>query len=146
MSTKRELRSRIGKLERSLKASEEDTKELRKRLLEYAELEARLNKAAKVNAKLSKLLERVWQKRRRDKARIEQMHYQLDAMAESQLWLRSELFANINAAQLRSAKAGVQISDIERVMPGGGKPTNGPVLVYEDGQEQGRRGKRFGVQ
>lgn len=125
--TKRKLKDRIAKLEKML-----------------AEKAERLADTEKRCRKLEELQRKVWQKNRRLKARNEQMHYQVEAMAESQLLIRSELYAYINCTQLKSAKAGLLLGEFGDKMPGAGAPP--AALVYEDEQEKNRgREKRFGL-
>ena len=130
MSTKRELRHRIGKLEKALAALSKEHVAVKKQL-QHA-------------AKWQEAWERLKRKHRRVKARHEQTIDQIEALEETILLLRSELRSNIHVTQLRGAVASAKIKEVEQLIPNAGRV--GTAMVYEDEQERGRtREKRFGV-
>ncbi len=128
--TKRELRKQI---------SERDAKiaKLHQRLVHHEKLLRKCEEVIRTNERLRKVVEKLRGKRRFLKARLEQTTTQLEMVAESNQMLRSELFANIQAADLRAAKSGRSVAQIELEMPGGGRP----VVVAEETEKP----KRFGV-
>ena len=139
--TKKQLRKQLAELYAKVA-------KLQQQLTEYHKLQQRCKEVFAMNGKLKNAVLKVngkavraENKARRLRSRLEQATEQIEALAELNTMIRSEVYANIHAADLRTAKAAVQVSDIERVMPGGGKPA----LVYEDEQERGRKQKRYGV-
>ena len=121
---------------------------LQQKLIEYDKLQEQCKQVFAMNAKLKHAVlkvngkaVRVENKNGRLKARLEQATDQIAALADLNVMIRSELYANIHAADLRGARAAVQVAELGAVMPNAGKPA----LVYEDEQEQSRKVKRYGI-
>lgn len=128
--TKRELKHRIGKLEKSLKAS----------AVQGIAIHQENRKLTEDNKKLKRAVLKVDYKNRRLKARLEQATVQIEAMGELCVLWRSEVWSYLHATQLRGGTAALKLKELEAVMPNAGKP-----FVYEDEQEQSRKSKRFGL-
>lgn len=128
--TKRELKHRIGKLEKALKASATQGLLLCKEN----------RKLTEDNKRLKRAVLKVDHKNRRLKARLEQATVQIEALSELCVLWRSEVWSYLHATQLRGGSAALKLKELEAVMPNAGKP-----FVYEDEQEQSRKPKRFGL-
>jgi regulator of replication initiation timing len=131
--TKRELKHRIGKLEKALKQTATQAMLLREEN----------KKLAEANAKLKKGVLKTDYKNRRLKARLEQTQQQVEAVSELNVMIRSEVWAMYQATQHRGGKAALEMAKIEAVMPGGG---HAPLVPEDDPEQSRRKPKRYGLE
>lgn len=138
--TKKQLRQQLAE-------SQAKVAKLQQLLAEHYRLEKQCKEVFAANDRLKRAVLKVngkavrtENKNLRLKARLEQAVEQVAALADLNVMIRSELYANIHSADLRGAKSALGVEEISHMMPNAGKPA----LVYEDEQEQGRK-KRYGT-